>query len=65
MAPGASMNPSRARGHFPGSCENLEFGKGTSASAYAGHEAAPADLLAFPEWPEVCAAAVTGVRAET
>ena len=59
------MNPSRARGHFPGSCENLEFGKGTSARAYAGHEAAPADLLAFPERPEVCATALIGVRAKT
>jgi hypothetical protein len=65
MAPRPSMNPSRGRGHFAGSCENLEPGKGTSAHGYEGHEAAQADLLASPERPEVCATALIGVRAKT
>jgi hypothetical protein len=58
----ASMNPSRVRGHFPGNYKELEPGKETSAN---GHEAASADLLVSPERPKVCAAAQTGVRAET
>jgi hypothetical protein len=61
----ASMNPSRVRGHFPGNYKELEPGKETSANGYNGHEAAPADLLVSPERPKVCAAAQTGVRAET
>ncbi len=61
----ASMNPSRGRGHFPGSCQDLVPGKETSAHGYEGHEAAAAGLLACPERPKVCAATLTGVRAET
>ena len=63
MALRASMNPGRGRRHFPGRCEDLEPGKETSAHGNESHEAAPADLLASPGRPEVCAAALTGVRA--
>jgi hypothetical protein len=58
----ASTNPARGGGHFPGSRENLEPGKETSAHGYESHAAAAVGLLA-PERPEVCGAALTGVRA--
>ncbi len=64
MALRASMNPSRGR-QLPGSCQDLESGKETSVHGYEGREAAAAHLLACPEGPKVCAAALTGVRAET
>lgn len=57
------LNPSRSRGHFPGSCETLEPGKKISAHGCGGHAVASADLLASPQRAKVCATALTGVRA--
>jgi hypothetical protein len=61
----ASADPSRGGEHLPGGCKDLEPRKESSAHAYEGYEAAPVGLLAFPERPKVCAAALSDVRAET
>jgi hypothetical protein len=60
-----SINPGRGREHAPGSSKDLEPGKEATAHGHAGHEAGAVDLLASPERPEVCAAALTGARAGT